>query len=787
MKVPIAWLRDYLELDLTSDEIAARYASLGFPVEAIERRQKLTGVVIGRLVALEKHPNADRLQVCTVEVLGPKPLTIVTAATNVAVGQVVPVATLGAELVGYTIAPRDMRGIASQGMLCSAAELGLEAGWFEDGILQLDDTLQIGADFIDMFRLNDDVLDVEITANRVDAMSIAGLARELAAALGRPIHEPPAEVERYHHVPTADTAVTIESADCKRFVVQRFSDVHVRTSPFWMRARLALAGQRPLNNLVDISNFVMLETAQPLHFYDFEHLAGGRLVVRDARAGETIRTLDEAERTLDPRFLVIADERVPQCVAGLMGAATSEVSAGTRDLLVEAATFSGPRIRRMSAALGLRTEASSRHEKGLTPGLPTIGAARAAHLLQLEGATVHEPAVAGQTAAPVSIRITVPAFEKLLGVPVAETEAAIALRHLGFAVHEAASGVLDVTPPPWRGDVYIGEDVVEEVGRVVGYDRIVAEMPPVLEQQVSSAAYRDEMRVAHALAALGYREAVTFALQPSSVHETFERAGIALPAPVVEILNPLSEDQRYLRFSLLPALLALAAKHAGAQPYRVFEIGHVFAGGEEAFETPCVMWLLALPGADEPAWRDAGFLTFKGESLAFVRALAGREAAAVTATLPGWHPGKTAALLIEGKDTAAIGAVDPRLVAAYDVDARVYAGRLRLSDLPALRVPRYKPLSKYPPVSRDLALVVESDVPAIDIEHAVRAGGNGAIAEVRVFDEYRGPQIEAGKKSIAVHVVLQREDATLTDADADAHVASIVASLSERCGAKIRT
>ncbi len=785
-------MRDYIDIDESPDALAERFASLGFPVDAIEKRTQLSGVTIGRLTRVEKHPDADRLQVCTVDVNGPRTLTIATAATNVATGDVVPVATIGAQLVGLTIGPRKMRGIDSEGMLCSADELGLEAAWFDDGILQLEKELEIGADFVALFGLNDAVLDVEITANRVDAMSITGLARELAASLGRDVREP-----KTHAVAgTGEALVRIESADCKRFVAQRFSGVRASTSPFWMRVRLALAGQRPIDTLVDISNFVMLETAQPLHFYDYERLAGGHLVVRDARADEPMRTLDDAERTLDARYLVIADDRAPQCVAGLMGGAESEVTGATRELLMEAATFSGPRVRRMSVALGLRTEASSRHEKGLPLGLASWGAARATYLLAQTGAVAHPPYAAGASDAPAApIRVPLQRFGALLGVDVHQHEAERALRLLGFTVSdsaiddqigEAPRRCLDVVPPLWRGDVRIPEDVVEEVARIVGYARIEAVMPPILEQHVSSAAYRAESDAAHALAALGYREAYTFALQPGSVAATYAKAGVTFPAAPIEIRNPLSEDQRYLRFSLLPALLQLAARYAGADAYRVFEIGHAFEDGSDPVETPGVAWLLALPKIAEPSWRDAGFLTFKGESQAWLRALTGRDSEALAGAAPGWHPGKTAALHIEGNAVATIGAVDPRLLAAFDIEARVYAGWLPLAALPAHRLSRYVAPSKYPPVARDLALVVGLGVPATDIEGAVRAGGNGAIAEVRVFDEYRGPQIEDGKKSIAVRVVLQRGDATLTDAEADAQVALVLRSLEERCGAKIR-
>lgn len=789
MKLPIAWLRDYLDLDLSTDDIAARFAALGFPVDHIQRRPTLSGVRIGRLAKVEKHPDADRLFVCSVDIAGDRPLTIATAATNVATGDVVPVATIGAELVGLSIGPRTMRGIASEGMLCSAAELGLEGAWFEDGILQLEQTLPTGADFIAMFGLNDDVLDVEITANRVDAMSVVGLARELAASSGQTIREPSVEIRRYHRSLEPDARVSLESADCKRFVAQRFSNVVVRPAPFWIRARLALAGQRPIDNLVDISNFVMLETAQPLHFYDIDRVAGRHLIARDARAGEPIRTLDEADRALDERFLVIADEREPQGIAGLKGGAESEIRATTTEILLEAATFSGPRVRRMSVALGLRTEASSRHEKGLPIGLSTWGAARAAHLLEAEGALVHPSfAVGAADAAAAPIRVEMARFAALLGVAVHEDEARSALVSLGFRV-EVTSGAhayLAAVPPPWRGDVRIAEDVIEEVARIVGYDRIVAEMPPIFEQQVPSDAYRSESRVAHALAALGYREAVTLSLQPGAVAERYVDAGIALPGPVVEITNPLSEDQRYLRFSLVPALLELASRRTTEMTERLFEIGHVFEGSPDVFESADAVWLFAAPKTEEAAWNDTGFLRFKGESLALLRALTGRDAETVTATLPGWHPGKCATLLVDGKDVATIGAVHPRLVRAYGIDARVYAARMRFSDLPAHRVARYTAPSRYPALARDLALVVAPEIPAMTIEHAIRSGADGAIAGVRVFDEYRGPQVGEGKKSIAVRVTLQRDDATLTDAEADAYVAAMLERLRERCGAHIR-
>ena len=791
MRVPIGWLRDYVDIELSSDEVAERFAQLGFPVENVERRTKLSGVVSGKLTSVEKHPNADRLQVCKVDI-GGETLTIATAATNVAVGQVVPVAKIGAQLVGLTIAPREMRGIASQGMLCSAAEIGLAAEWFEDGILQLDADYAVGRDVIAEFALNDDVLEVEVTANRVDAMSMLGLARELAAATGKTVREPDTTA---HVAEPADAIVSIETPDCRRFVAQRFSQARVKPAPFWMRVRLALAGQRPIDNLVDISNFVMLETAQPLHFYDFQRLAGGEIIVRDARPGEILRTLDGTERKLDGSELVIADELEAQGLAGVMGGAVSEVTPQTRELLLEAASFSGPRVRRMAAALGIRTEASTRHEKGIPPGLNSLGAARAAHLLEREGATAHPPIAFGPPLPkPSAIRLSLVDVPKRLGLPLTGLEMERALTSLGFIVQPAdgsaqvgeLANAVDVIAPFWRNDVTIREDVVEEVGRVVGYDRIPAVLPPVIVQDVSSKDFHDEHRIAHSLASLGYREAVNFALQPASVAERYALAGVTLTGPVVEIQNPLSEDQRYLRFSLLPGLLALVARYGRGQTLRYFELGHVFEGAPEPFETAALCWLLATPKRDEPDWHDTAFLEFKGEASALLRLLTGHEPVAVSAQAHALHPGRTARLLVDGRDAASIGAVDPRLLAEYDIEERVYAGFMRVADLPAFRVPRFKAPSRFPSIERDLALIVAKEIPAMDVEHAVREGGDGVLAGVEVFDEYRGPQIESDKKSIAVRIVLQRDDATLTDAEADAHVRTILATLQERCGARIR-
>ncbi len=785
MRVPIAWLRDYVDLPESADEIVARLAALGFPVDEIETRPALTNVVVGRIVKLERHPNADRLQLCTIDVGTSETLLIATAATNVAEGQTVPVALIGAQLAGgLTIAPRKMRGVDSQGMLISAEEIGLPGEWFEDGIMQLEPDLPLGIDAIAHFRLDDPVLDVDVTPNRPDALSIVGLARELAASFGVALREPPSEIS-YADDP-ADARVTIETVDCKRFVFQRVRELAVRPAKAWMRIRLALAGQRPIDNLVDISNFVMLELGQPLHFFDWDRVAGKHLVVRDAHDAERFTTLDGQERVLDPKAIVIADESGPTSVAGIMGGLRSEVVESTRELLIEAAAWTGPRIRRASVALKLRTEASSRFEKSLPLALAERGAARAAYLLAAEGGTVAPPRASGQAPVPPApVRLPAGEVQRLLGFTLTDDEVVHALGSLGFAVTRE-SDAFAVTPPYWRGDVVIAADVVEEIARIAGYGKVQAEEPPVAPQRIASTEFEREMELATTFAALGYDECLSLSLQPAAVAETWRASGVDVP-PVVEIQNPLSEDQRFMRFSSAPALLALAARDRAVRPYRLFELGHVFSlrgdassDGSARREPNEAVELTALHAGGPSA-----FGRLKEDVLALLRRVTGADARVERGTFASLHPGKTAALRIGDCVVGCVGVVDPRLARAYEVDDTTALATLFVDVLPPYATPRYVAPSRFPAVERDLAVVVAEGVPAGELVDAVR--GDPLVRAARVFDEYRGPQVGAEKKSLALRIVLQSDEATLTDEDADAAIARILSTLRERTGAEPRT
>jgi phenylalanyl-tRNA synthetase beta chain len=771
--VPISWLREFVELPDNVEAIADRLAMLGFPVAGIERRPAITGVVAGKIVALAKHPNADRLLVAQVDVARDAPLTIATAATNVAEGQTIAIATVGARLPALTIEARTMRGVASQGMMISAEELALPADWFEDGIMQLEPAIAPGNDIVEHYGLDTDVLDVEITANRPDSMSILGLARELAASYGRTLRLP--SIANPGEKSGEALNVSIESPDCSRFVAQRFEDLRVVPAPAWMRIRLALAGQRPINDLVDISNYVMLETGQPLHFYDASAIAGGKLIVRDAREGERIVTLDGVERTLSPQALVIADDERALGLAGLMGGASSEVRPMTTSIVLEAANFNGPRVRRMSGALGLRSEASSRHEKSLAPALTDLGAARAAQLLCDLGATAYRPQVFGAPiAAAQPIALPAREVERLLGLTIAPERIAAHLEALGCTVVADGLGNFDVIRPSWRRDLTIAADLVEEVARIEGYDRIAAVVPSVPAHEISSASFDLENRLGHALAALGYREVVTHSLRAAG------------SAASVEVRNPLSEEHRFLRDSLVPGLMEYLAKVG--MPARVFEIGDVFRrDGERVVEQTMAAFGFSADRTNEPTWRDSSFLRIKGDCEALLRAVTGRDPEIAPGSRPSFHPGKTGTIALDGRILGNVGCIDPRTARAAGIKQNVYLCVLEISALPPYATPKYRPPSRFPSTYRDLALVVDTSLPARELETAIAATLGSICTAVRVFDEYRGSQVADDRKSLAVRMTLQRFDTTITDEEADAAVARVLEALREKFGAAIRT
>lgn len=821
MRVPLSWLADYVKTSAGPNEIADVLTARGFVVDAIETQPTPERIVVGKVETLERHPNADRLHVGIVDI-GEEKLQIVTGADNVAAGNRVPIALVGAQVYEHgatngagatkTIQASALRGVQSNGMMCSSTELALP-GEFEDGILILDDEAPIGEDFWRAVRFGGAVLDVEVPSNRPDCLSIIGLAREVAAGLGAPWHEP----EFPETAGTAAPAVRVSIEDealCRRFVGQQFSGARARRPPMWLTLRLHAAGVRSIDLLVDVSNYAMLETGQPLHFYDAARIRGGTLSARAAREGETIVTLDGVERSLLPGAPVIADAQGVVGVAGVFGGQSTAVSPTTTELFIEAANFAGPAVRRAAVALGLRTEASARHEKDLPLEYPELGRRAAAALLAAAGATPSRVVEVGTRERVMkSIAVRPARVNRVLGTDLSVGAMSKALTTIGFTVTDAAP--LVVTPPYWRGDIAEEIDVIEEMARGTGYDSIPEQRITASPQDIDEGPFDQETLVARRSAALGYREIVTLALQGSKTVAAWERSGLPFWKTPVAVVNPLSDEQRFLRPSLLPGVLEIAArswKRAGGE-LRLFEIGHVFrtADAEPAhahahdpaastplpasgayevdgiLEWPSLCALAAFADEDGEAAIDRRLLAIKGEAEALVAALAGVKGDTRTHARSYFHPGAAGTIEIADHPVAKFGRLHPRLARAYDLPDRTYAFMLYLENLP--RTPPvlpYRPLPKFPGTQRDIAVVVDESVEAGALMDAVRSAGAPSFEDVSAFDEYRGPQVPAGKKSVALTVRLRKTDTTITDAEADASLSAIVAVLRAKFGATLR-
>jgi phenylalanyl-tRNA synthetase beta chain len=823
MRVPLDWLREFVPTDADANAIATLLTARGFAVDAIEHQPTPKRIVVGAIDKLERHPNADRLLVGSVDV-GSEKLQIVTGATNVSAGQRVPIALIGAEVfehggtdgaagMTHVIRKSELRGVESNGMMCSSTELALP-GQFEDGILILDYDAPVGADFWKTVRFGDAVLDVDVPSNRPDGLSIIGLAREVAAAMQVAWREPAFP----ENTGTTAPPVSVTIADpelCRRFVGQAFSNVPHHRAPMWITLRLHAAGMRSLDFLVDVSNYAMLETGQPLHFYDAARIRGGTLVARGAREGETVVTLDGVKHELPIGTPVIADAQSVVGVAGVFGGQDSGVTDATTELFVEAANFAGAPVRRGATALGLRTEASARHEKNLPLELPEIGRRAAAALLIRAGAVPSRVLDVGQSSAPPrSIPVRPSRANHVLGTSYATAEMAAALAPLGFAVADEINE-LRVTPPFWRGDVAEEIDVVEEVARATGYDAIPEREMTASPQDIDEGIFDQETLLARRTASLGYHEIVTLSVQGSRIVAAWERSGIAYWSKPVSIVNPLSDEQRFLRPSLLPGLLETASRWQSAtrDGVRLFEIGHVFrstdaepehahekhepvplpaSGAYEsagALEWPSLCGVVTFPASDAAQTSvDRHLLEVKGEVEALVATLSAAAPHTRAHERMYFHPGAAATLEIQDRPVAKFGRLHPRLARAFELPESSYAFMLYLENLPKQRpVLPYRPLARYPGTQRDIAVVVDEGVSAGELMEAIRAVGAPAFEDVAAFDEYRGPQVPSGRKSVALRISLRKADATITDAEAEASLSSLLVALHQRFNATLRS
>ncbi len=805
MRVPISWLRTYCDPSLTAEEIGARLNDSGTELERIDR----VGVgaadefVVGRVLAAEQHPNADRLRVCAVDDGSGEPRTIVCGAPNVAAGQTVAVARPGAVMPdGTKLGKAKLRGIESSGMILAEDEVGI--GEDHAGIMVLENGYEPGTPLLDALPIHDQVLDLAISPNRPDCLSVYGIAREVHALTEAPLAPDPTDADAEPAGGSHDLTVDVDPDICLRFTVRVFEEVRIGPSPLWLKARLMAAGQRPISNVVDVTNYVMLLTGQPLHAFDYDRVRGGRLRVHRADDGQKLVTLDDAERTLTADMALISDAEGPTSLAGVMGGQVSEISGETTRVAMEAATWVGPNISRTMSALGLRSEAGARFEKQLHPSL-TMAAQRLAARLMVE---LCDAKMVGETVdvyprplEPRTVPLRVARVEKLLGVALPSGEIEAILRRLGFGTSSGPE-TLEVLVPYWRdGDVQREADVIEEAGRIHGLDALPITLPARREAVGRlTSTQRLRRRAEDALRDRGATEVVCYSFTSA---EAIERVRLG-DVPLLRIANPLSEDQSVMRPLLLPGLLDAARHNAahGRPAVRLFESAHVYRaagsldqapegsprGAAPAHERHHIGALLteAMPGSWRSDGRPADFYAAKGLLEALLATLR-IEPWFEPDARPFLHPGRSATVLAgDERKLGWVGELHPSVAAAWDLERTVGCFEIDF-DLLAEIAPGaagYRDVTTFPPVVQDIAVVVPEDAAAADVEHAI-ASASGLVDRVELFDVYRGEQVDEGSKSLALRLEFRAPDRTLTDDDVVAERRAIEAALAE-IGGRLR-
>jgi phenylalanyl-tRNA synthetase beta chain len=800
MRAPLEWLHQYCRPDLDVHRLATTLALTGTEVERIEHHGPATPdkYLVGRVLETRPHPQAERLKVCEVDIGDGRATQIVCGAPNVHQGQAVAVAQPGAVLPdGRTLTTANLRGVDSHGMILAEDELAI--GTDHEVILTLDGgPLRPGTPLSEVIPFATDVLVLEITPNRPDCLGIYGVAREIHAATEAPLKSPPWHEDPGTPGPINEAAVVVEAPRelCPRFTARVFEDVRIGPSPPWLKARLMAAGQRPIANVVDITNYAMLETGQPLHAFDLDRVAGHKLVVRQADRAESMRTLDGQLRTFDEQMVLIADAEGPTSIAGVMGGERSEVSEETTRVLLEVATWNGPNIHRTSLSLGLRSEASSRFEKQLQPEQAMEAQALATRLmLELTGARLAPGTidVGGPGPAPVVIRLRDARVEGLLGAEIPRPRCKQILEALECEAGEAPDG-LDVKPPPFRrGDLKREADLIEEVARIDGVDKLPGTLPSrrgAFGRLTQTQRLRRE--ASDALSAQGLDEVVGWSFASPELAQRLRLKDHR----AVELLNPMSSAEAELRTTLLGSLLDVAARNRarGTGPLGLFEMGAVYLPGAERLprEPQHLAALLSGP-IRPPSWREqappeADFFAVKG----VLKGLLDRLRAPWTveqASEPFLHPGRSAAVKVAGSGVGWIGEIHPLVLAQWDLAGTVAAFELDLDEttkrLPG--VARYEDVTSFPSVREDLAVIVGEDIPSQQVVETIRGAGAPLLKAVDVFDAYRDPErIGAGNVSLALHLEFHAPDRTLTDEEVAARRMEIAQALSERLGGRVR-
>lgn len=810
MQVSIKWLKDYIDFTETPEQLADKLTMAGIPVEnVVDPGEGLEKVVTGRIEKLEPHQNSDHLQICTMNVGLAENIIIVTGAQNVAEGQVVPVAMVGAHLPnGMKISKGKLRGVASNGMLCSAQELKLDLEKLPEeqktGIFILPSDTPAGIPAKDVLGLNDVVLEFELTANRADCFSVFGLVREIAAITGNKPHFPEIKVNEDDNTKLNDI-FSVEIADpdlCSRFSTRMLKNVKIGPSPEWMQQRLEGAGIRSINNVVDVTNFVMIELGHPMHAYDYDKITGKKLIARRAIEGEELHTLDDTSRKAKGEMLVIADSEKAAGLAGIMGSFETEITDTTTTVVLESADFYGPCIRRTARACGLSSEASGRFERGVDSETTIKALDRAAQLLQEMGACTVCEGIVDVYPNPKQanyVTFTPEQINNHLGTNIAKDVMLNIITSVGFDVTKDENDEITVKVPSWRNDVTCMADISEEIARLHGFDKIKSTLPNGVSMQGTQSAKQTFIdKVKASLSSQGLYETISFAL---TNEETFNKLNIPQDSPLrkaVPIMNPLSDEYPLVRTTLLSSIFDNLARNLARKndDVALFEVGSVFfPKALPVTELPdeVVKIAGAITGRrNAQGWNQTNdmvdFYDAKGIIEELFANLRVTRYTVEAGTHYAMHPGKTA-LFKKGRDViATVGEVHPAVLSAYGITKPVYIFELDATTVMKYMAKdlKYKALPKYPATSRDLAMLVDVDVSAADIEKAMTKAAGQNLTQITLFDVYTGKQVEEGKKSLAFSLTFQSNDKTLTDAEIDPAIEKIVAKLQKDFNANLR-
>lgn len=797
MLLPVKWLKEYIKTDKDGRELADGLTLSGSHVESINSLNKgIEGVLVGKILTLEKHNDANKLWITSIDI-GSEVICIVTGATNIKVGDYVPVATVGSILPGgVKIENTDFRGVDSFGMLCSLKELGYNENVIpkevKEGIFILDKEYPLGANIVDVMGLNSEVIEFEITPNRPDCLSILGMARETAATFSIPLEEPIITIENeLDNINEYIEEVKVESNNCSRYYARVLKDVKIGPSPLWLQTRLMAAGIRPISNIVDITNLVMLEYGEPLHAFDLEKVHGKNIIVRQAHENEKLLTLDEVERELSINDLVIADDEKALAIAGVMGGFHSEITNDTTTVLLEGANFNERSIRLTSKRFNLRSEASNRFEKGIDPNLCNIAVDRVCQLAELiQAATVVKGSIDiyNNKKEEKTITLRPERVNMLLGIDITISEMLGYLNNLGLKSN-CQEGIIYTTIPTVRLDLNVEVDLIEEIGRLYGFHNIVSKpLVGVLTRGEKPYARTIEDRVKLNLIGLGFNEVMTYSfISPKA----YDKINIKSHNPLrnyIKLINPLGEDYSVMRTTLIPTMLDLLSRNynRGVESSYAFEIGNIFiAKSLPVVELPTEKKILSIGfyGEDD-------FFFLKESVNKVLNRLGIKDLSYIREEEnESFHPGRTAKITANGEEIGIIGEIHVDVLENYDIGKKVYISHLdfdKIVEITNLDI-KYKPLPKYPSTARDIAVVVKESVLVGDIENIILKHGEGLIEKVELFDIYRGNQIEEGLKSIAFSIIYRSYEKTLTDEEVNKTLKNIISDLETSLDAKLRS